>query len=189
MAITIPAKAIHELIKVIEKQRPPTVTCGIDAVQIAFFLEGLQVIARAIDSAYPRYHQLIPDRFKGTVTLERSSFLSALERVAIVASQKNDIIKLEVPPLETPSPMFLRAEVADVGGGVEALDVEVAGSGGVDIGINGKYLAEALKAIKADKVTFNFNTPASPVVIFPVSGGADLVSTHLLMPVQLRGDK
>jgi DNA polymerase III subunit beta len=60
------------------------------------FLWADQVLtSRSLDGTYPNYRQLIPDSFSRTIC-SRSPHpgFAALERVAVLADQHNNVVKL-----------------------------------------------------------------------------------------------
>jgi DNA polymerase-3 subunit beta len=104
-----------------------------------------------------------------------------LERVAIVADQKNSVVKFGFSYDD--QSLRISAEAQDVGSGEETLAVPVPESN-LEIAFNVRYLMDGLKAIATEEVEFRLNTATSPVVLKPANGEQD--STYLVMPVQVR---
>ena len=55
--------------------------------QIAFELNRTLLVSKLIEGNYPNYRQVIPSEAKERITLERETFLSAVRRVSLLASQ------------------------------------------------------------------------------------------------------
>jgi DNA polymerase-3 subunit beta len=107
--------------------------------------------------------------------------LAALDRVAVVADQKNSVVKFG---FNCDNQLLkISAEAQDVGSGQETLAVADL-NGSLEIAFNVRYLMDGLKAIATPKVQFCLNTATAPVVLKPVNGEQD--STYLVMPVQVR---
>lgn len=185
--VTIPARALREVermigMKKVEKDESlPKVTLKFDESQVIFDLGNQRLNSRKLEGAYPAYRQLIPNQFLNQVNLERRILLSALERIAVLASQKNDIIKCAIDSEN--QQLLLSVEAADVGNALESLPAQISGDEPKELAFNVKYLMEGLKVINTSEVQMQLNTANSPVILNPLGG---LKMTYLVMPVQLR---
>ena len=175
---TIPSKALQELQKVgadtkvielVMDERVARFTCG-DRVLTTRILEG----------QYPNYRQLIPRQFARTLVAERRAFLQSLERIAVLADQKNSVVKLSLDTEK--QELAIAVDAQDVGSGREVVPCQISGDS-FDIAFNVKYLLDGLKAANTAEVQMEFNTPTSPAVLSPLGGRK---MTYLLMPVQIR---
>lgn len=175
---TIPAKALTELTKVLNKSKAETLTIRYGNALVEFACDDVEISARMMEGDFPNYRQLIPRTFAVNWTCDRQSLLSSLERLQIFADQKGNIIKFEV----TADQVTLSSDVADVGSGKESLPCE--STGDLVIAFNIKYVIEALKVLPATRSTFYANSPTSPVIIKPLGLEDPLM---LIMPVQVRG--
>jgi DNA polymerase-3 subunit beta len=131
-----------------------------------------------LEGSYPNYQQLLPKNSKHSVVLDRRELIFSLERVAVIAERKNNIIKFDFQQ----NKLQLEAAATDVGQGSESLATQSQGDG-IVIAFNVRYIIEALRNTASSEVIFEMNTPDSPVLIKPL-GGASV--THLVMPVQIR---
>jgi DNA polymerase-3 subunit beta len=113
--------------------------------------------------------------------LDRRGFVSALERVAVLADQHNNVVKLSSDP--DSGKVILRADAQDVGSGSEALAAELTGEA-IEIAFNVRYLLDGLKVMGSDQVALQCNAATTPAVLEPV--GEDAAFTYLVMPVQIR---
>jgi len=173
---TIPGDALRTLERIIETQQEPTVQVLIDRT-MALFAVGNDIFStRLLDGQYPNYRQLIPKNFERQFTFNRKAAIEALERIAVFAAQRNNIVKLSFGTDE----LQVSADAAEVGGGVERLPCDDADE--FEAAFNLIYLLQGLKGCKGDEVTLQANTPTSPVVIEEKGRGF----TYLIMPVQIR---
>jgi DNA polymerase-3 subunit beta len=152
----------------------------VDETQVHFDLGAQRLTTRLLEGQYPNYRQLLPKEFARTVTFDRRLMMQSLERVGVLASQKNDIIKISVD--STAQSIALSVEATEVGSGREEMPAKVTGDD-LDIAFNVRYLLDGLRAMDVVEVTMHCNAPTSPVVFKPVGGGLD----YLVMPVQIRG--
>jgi DNA polymerase III subunit beta len=180
LEVTIPARALRELERMLNQQTEGAIAVKFDRANMIFQSANQILISRLLDGTYPNYRQLIPSRFDRQVTLERKLFLSALERIAVLADQKNNIVKITVD--STGQEISLSVEAPDVAAGRESLPAQVSGED-VEIAFNVKYLLDGLKALPSNEIQIQMNNPTSPAVLVPI--GATKM-TYLLMPVQIR---
>lgn len=184
--VTVPARALRELERMISmsqgksKDESLSLLVHLDPGQVVFELPEQRLTSRTLEGKYPAYRQLIPTQFQRQVNVERKLLLGALERIAILASQKNDIVKFSID--QEKQQVSLSVEAQDVGSGQESIDAQVSGDS-LDIAFNAKYAMESLKNISANEIQIQLNSATTPVVLNPLSGAKMI---HLLMPVQLR---
>ncbi|NET31628.1 MAG: DNA polymerase III subunit beta [Cyanothece sp. SIO1E1] len=181
MNVTIPAKALRELERMVQMYKSSeAIALRFDQGQVIFELGDQRVTSRLLEGQYPNYPQLIPEQFANQVTIERRLLISALERIAVLADQKNNIVKLTLDCNE--QTLHLSVEAQDVGSGQETIVAQISGDS-MDIAFNVKYLLDGLKVIDNAEVQLQFNTPTSPAVVTPLGG---VKMTYLIMPVQIR---
>ncbi|HAC62525.1 MAG TPA: DNA polymerase III subunit beta [Cyanothece sp. UBA12306] len=179
-SVTIPARALRELERMLSsRQGTDTVALSVDEAQIVFELGEQRLTSRKLDGAYPAYNQLIPSQFGRTVNLERKRFMSGLERVAVLADQKNNLVKCSIDGEE--GLVSLSVEAQDLGKAKESMPAEITGEGG-DIAFNVKYLMDGLKALPTKEISIQLNEGNQPVILTPLGG---LKMIYLVMPVQI----
>ena len=178
--VTIPAKALQELMKLLERQSGSSVAVRFDQGQAVFEWVDQRLTSRLLEGQYPNYRQLVPKQFAHQVTIDRRILISSLERISVLADQKNNIVKLTVDSLN--QQLLLSVDAQDVGSGRETIAAQVSGEG-LEVAFNVKYLLDGLKAITTTEVQMQLNTSTSPVILTPLGG---LKMTYLVMPVQVR---
>jgi len=182
-SVTVPARSLRELERLLTgrpSREPLSLFC--ERGQVVVLWADQVLTSRSLDGAYPNYRQLIPDAFSRAITVDRRAFTAALERVAVLADQLNNVVKLCSDPGR--GVVTIRADAQDVGSGSEALAATIVGEE-IEIAFNVRYLLDGLKAMAADQVTLRCNAPTTPAVLVPV--GEDAAFTYLVMPVQVRG--
>ncbi|MEL7053140.1 MAG: DNA polymerase III subunit beta [Cyanobacteria bacterium J06634_6] len=181
MKVTIPGKALRELERILQGYASSEpVAFKLDPTQVVFDLGQQRITTRLLEGQYPNYRQLIPNKFERQLTLDRKQFMSSLERIAVMADQRNNIVKLSIDSDQ--QSLTLSVEAQEVGSGLENLPAQVTGDS-LDIAFNVRYLLEGLKALPASEIQIQCNTATSPSVLTPL-GGSKL--TYLVMPVQIR---
>lgn len=181
LEVTVPAKALRELERMIGmRQSPEPLALHFDQGQIIFEWADQRLTSRTLEGQYPAYHQLIPRQFQRQITLERRQLLTALERIAVLADQKNNIVKFSIDSIN--QEIALSVEAQDVGSGRESMPAQISGES-IEVAFNIKYLMDGLKALPSSEIQIQLNTALSPVILTPLGS---LKMTYLVMPVQIR---
>ena len=182
MDVTVPAKALRELEKMLQVYASSDpIALRFDRTQVIFELGGQRLTTRLLEGQYPNYRQLVPKQFERQITIDRKLLSSALERIAVLADQKNNIVKLSLDPDQ--QTVAISVEAQEVGSGREVVAAQITGDA-LDIAFNVRYLLDGLKALETNEVQMQCNTATSPSVIVPLG---ELQMTYLVMPVQIRG--
>ncbi|MDM7951605.1 MAG: DNA polymerase III subunit beta [Cyanobium sp. CZS 25K] len=181
-AVTVPARSLRELERILSgrgSQEPLSLFC--ERGQVVVLSADQVLTSRSLDGTYPNYRQLIPPSFQRRIVLDRRAFIAGLERVAVLADQHNNVVKISADPAAGTA--TIRADAQDVGSGSESLAATIEGEE-IEIAFNVRYLLDGLKAMGSDQVVLQCNAPTTPAVLSPV--GADEAFTYLVMPVQIR---
>ena len=179
--VTVPARSLRELERLLSaRQSSEPVSLFCDRGQVVFLWSDQVLTSRSLDGTYPNYRQLIPDSFSRQLQVDRRALIAALERVAVLADQHNNVVKIVSDPLA--GQLMISADAQDVGSGSESLAAVVSGEA-IQIAFNVRYLIDGLKAIAADQVELHCNAPTTPVILVPVGEPG---FTYLVMPVQIR---
>jgi DNA polymerase-3 subunit beta len=181
LQFTIPARALRELERMLASRPAGSmVALQFEEGQIVFQAEGDRLTSRTLEGQYPAYRQLIPNQFQRQVTIDRRQLLSAVERIAVLADQKNNIIKFTID--NDNQQLSLSVDAQDVGSGRESLSAQITGES-LEVAFNVKYLLDGLKALPTSDIQMQLNTGSSPVILIPLGG---VKMTYLVMPVQIR---
>ena len=181
-AVTLPARSLREVERLVAGWRsedPISLFC--DRGQVVFLAADQMVTSRTLEGTYPNYRQLIPDGFSRTLTMDRRAMVGALERIAVLADQHNNVVKFSSQPES--GVVLISADAQDVGSGSESLAAELSGDA-IQIAFNVRYMLDGLKAMAGDRVVLHCNAPTTPAVLRPVEDGDGF--TYLVMPVQIR---
>lgn len=179
--LTVPSRTLKELERMLGlPQSSDTVALQFEVGQIIFQGGNHRLTSRTLEGQYPAYRQLIPRQFQRQVAIDRRQLLSAVERIAVLADQKNNIVKFDID--ESAQKIALTVDTQDVGSGTESLAAQVTGES-IEIAFNVKYLIDGLKALSTSDIQLQMNAANTPVILTPLGG---LKMTYLIMPVQIR---
>ena len=180
LAVTIPAKALRELEKIVsDGSESDKVKVSFDEQVMVFELGDRLLTSTKILGDYPAYGQLIPQNFSREIILDRKRLLSSLELVAVLA-QKNNLVKFSLH--NDASELVVSAASQDIGNAEQSLPAEIMGED-IEIAFNIKYLMDGLKALPTSEIKMQLNEWNQPVIFSPLGG---LQMTYLVMPVQIR---
>ncbi len=181
-SITLPSKSLREVEKFLS-------TCDISQ-PINFFIDKGQVVfisvdeiitIRALEGSYPNYSQLLPDKFENILEFDRKEFIASLERIAVLADQHNNVIKVTT---DTAANLIkVSTDAQDIGTGYESLAVSFKGES-FQIAFNVRYLLDGLKVMDSNLIQLSCNSPTTPAVFTPIN--SDINFTYLVMPIQIR---
>ena len=181
-AVTLPARSLREVERLMASWRsdePVSLFC--DRGQVVFLAADQMVTSRTLEGTYPNYGQLIPDGFTRTFGMDRRALIAALERIAVLADQHNNVVKFSSQPED--GVVQISADAQDVGSGSESLPANLEGDA-MQIAFNVRYLLDGLKAMGSDRIVLHCNAPTTPAVLR--SDEASEAFTYLVMPVQIR---
>ena len=178
-SVVIPARALHELARVLaDVDDPVDVILAGARNQVLFHLDGVDLVSRLIDGQFPNYQQVVPTSHTTRAILDREELLRAVRPAALIAHESANIVKLQIGgDGESGITVSANAEVGDHVGQVEAA---VEGDG-TTIAFNARYLADVLTNVDADQFALELNGPLSPGVFKPIG---DDHYVHVVMPVR-----
>ncbi|RZN96765.1 MAG: DNA polymerase III subunit beta [Synechococcus sp. MED-G134] len=181
-AVTLPSRSLREVERLMASWRsdePVSLFC--DRGQVVFLAADQMVTSRTLEGTYPNYGQLIPDGFTRTFGMDRRALIAALERIAVLADQHNNVVKFSSQPED--GVVQISADAQDVGSGSESLSANLEGDA-MQIAFNVRYLLDGLKAMGSDRIVLHCNAPTTPAVLR--SDDVPEAFTYLVMPVQIR---
>ena len=154
------------------------VKISVGAKHISFSIGETVVVSRRLEGEFLNYKKSIPDSFKYTVKVDRGEFMSAIDRVALIVSERNT------------SPVRMSFNdgsidclcVTPIGRAEDVCTCEGSGEG-LQIGFNARYLKDALKAAAKEELNICLNSASSPCIITAADGSHNF--TYMILPVRL----
>ncbi|MCL5269015.1 MAG: DNA polymerase III subunit beta [bacterium] len=145
--------------------------------QVMFQLSNLCYISNRIEGTYPRYEAVIPQSFKRTIKIQKTTLSDAISRAAILAERKHHSIVLAF----SPGQIEISAQSSEDGSYEGKVEVEYDGEP-FRIAFNHQYLQEIFKVTPDAVVSMKLRENTAPVV-FECEGAPD--SLFLVMPVRM----
>ena len=171
-----PARTLNEISKMLSGEEGAEVTLYEENGQLLVKSDSMTIVSRLYRGDFIKRETVIPKNFSTTVTLNREELIASAERAAIlIRGDKNNLVTLDVT-----SDRVKISSVSDYGNVSEAVSAD---TDGVDliISMNAKYLLDALRALKEERVTISFNGAISPFIL---QNQEKKDSLYLILPVK-----
>ncbi len=178
-SFVISAKTISETVKIITDESE-NIDFYVGNRHVSMCIDGYTVISRKIEGEFFDYKKTIPASFATTVKVNTKEIVSIIDRISLII---NDHIKTPTRcNIENDQIVFSCS--TGLGRATDSYKVDVNGDT-FEIGINSRYLLEALKACETDEAVVNFNGPFSVIIIKPTEGDDYL---YMMMPTRLKAE-
>ncbi len=174
--IIVPRKTVAEVQRLVD-DAGEEVKVELSATKIRFSLGNAVLTSKLIDGTFPDYGRVIPASNDKTLVVDKGEFVSAVDRVSTVSSERGRAVKLAL----TDGRLTLSVINPDSGSATEELEVEY-GSEALDIGFNGRYLLDILQQIEGEKARLKLADPGSPTLIEDMEAAGAL---YVLMPMRV----
>ncbi len=175
----ISGKAITEVTKLISEESDD-ISITVAKRLISFTIDGYVFISRLLEGDFVNYEKIIPTENKQSVALNTHDLIETVERVSLLI---NDTFSTPIRCMFDESKLTLGCATT-MGRATEKFDCALYGEP-FEIGLNSRYMLEALRACESANVTFKFNGSNSGVVITDTDeNNNDFL--YLIMPVRLK---
>ena len=176
--IIIPAKTLSEVVKLFG-EADEVVHISANRRFVVFATQSYTVISRLIEGEFLDYRRVIPEGYKTRVTVDVRDFATTIERASLIITER----------LKNPLRVMFDDHITvrcqtTLGKVVDELPAQVEGDP-VEIGFNNRYLLDALRYSRCDKLVFELSGPLSPVKVLPKDGWNFL---FLVLPVRFKND-
>ena len=150
----LPMKGIKEVQRIISSMQPDAaVEILFDEGQFYFRSDGIEFTVRRVESRFPPYEKILPKGHATSVSVDRASLISALERVDVIVRDYNRMVVLDITPGEN---IILRGKAPDFGQAMEEIGADVTGDK-IRIAVNSRFFMDALKVLREPSVRLDFN--------------------------------
>lgn len=170
--LVLPFKTVDELLKTLTTEG----TLKIQATenQIAFEFDEMLVVSKLVEGTYPNFRQVIPAQCEERVMVEREALLTAIRRVALIASDKSNSVKLTFGK----NKLEISVVTPEVGEARETLAVNYSGKQ-LSVAFNPEFLMDPLRNLAKDEIFMELTDDLSPGVL-----KADIPFLYVLMPMR-----
>ena len=177
--VVIAGKALSEISKLIGEATEEVEIAVADRL-IMFNIDGYSFISRLLEGEFVNYQKTIPSEHRQSVTVKINDFINVVERVALLIS---DSFSTPVRCIFNEDHVILSSATA-VGRATDTFMVTLNGDP-FEIGLNSRYLLEALRAVDDERVEIFFNG-ANAGVIIKSANSENEDYLYMIMPMRLK---
>lgn len=177
-SFVVPGSALSDVEKICSDE-DENVKISVGNKHVNFAIGDTVVIARRLEGEFLNYRKSIPDTFKYELKVDRGEFISTIDRVSLIVSEKNSS-----PVRMTLSDGTINCLCVTPIGRAEDVCVCEGNGEDLEIGFNDRYMKDALKAAGVDELKICVNTASSPCIVKAADGSDKF--TYMILPVRLR---
>ncbi|GAB6431073.1 DNA polymerase III subunit beta [Bacillus luti] len=175
----VPSATVNELLKLINNNLE-FVTIYLSESHIIFTFGTTTLYSRLIEGKYPNISNLIPNEFQTVIHMDRKKILQGVDRSSLLASEwANNNVNLEIINEST---IKVSSNASQIGKISETQQIDtIRGEKQLNISFDGRFMVDALRAIKEETVTLSFGGSMRPILI---EAGEQSTAVHLISPVR-----
>ena len=174
--VILPRKTVLELQRLLKDEETP-IEMRFANNQAKFAFSGMAFVTKLVEGKFPDYNRVIPKNRKNTVVLGRVTLLQALQRAAILTSEKFKGVRVNLEP----GVLKIASSNAEQEEAKEEIEVDYSGDS-IEIGFNVTYLIEVLANMNQDMVRLELeDSTASTLFTIPEQPGFK----YVVMPMRI----
>ncbi|MFZ2494386.1 MAG: DNA polymerase III subunit beta [Candidatus Saccharimonadales bacterium] len=172
----IPVQTLHDVARVLPDDCDE-IEVLLDAQQIRFLMNDIEITSRLIDGTYPDYRQLIPSSTEISFTTAKEDLVRISKIASLFAKESGGSITIKTDTVA--GNVSIHSLASQIGENTSELQTTPSGDGQVTL--NSRYLIEALGVIEDNDIDFGFSGKLAPCVV-RAQKNSDY--THIIMPLK-----
>lgn len=177
MQAIVPTKALR-IIKNLPVEDETPITLMLEEQRMGVDLGDSKVVTQLLSGVFPDWERVVPKEFTKTWTLDRGELLDNVKRTMVIAKEAAFRIKFSAQG----DHIELTARAENNGEAKEQVSA-VANDGDMEIAFNGKFVQDALAALRSDGIKAELTEASRPAVFRPIEGGENQFC--VIMPMSL----
>ena len=178
--IIIPSKTLQELLKIMGGA-DEDVKIDANRRYVVFTTNGYTIMSRLIEGDFLNYESVIPQGARTKVVVDCKSFIETIERASLIITER---LKNPLRITFSKDKVTVRCQTT-LGKVVDEFPPVSMEGEEVEIGFNNRYMLDALRNSKCEKMLMEINGPLSPVKLLPTEG-KDFI--YLVLPVRFKNE-
>jgi DNA polymerase-3 subunit beta len=166
----VPAKVLSEVSKLIEGENVETISFAVSDTKVLVLFGNTIVSSRLIGGDYPNTRNIVPKSFNYFLEANAQELISAMERVSLLLSEKENVVKLTL----SKDGVEVSTKSSQVGSATEKINTCQYDGERLEISFNSNYVIEAIKACGSEDVTLAFLGEMKPFVIKNAQDGSQI---------------
>jgi DNA polymerase III subunit beta len=174
--VILPRKTVLELQRLL-RDEDTAIEMRFAGNQARFAFSGMEFTTKLVEGKFPDHNRVIPKAHKNSLTLGRLPLLAALQRAAILTSDKFKGVRVNLEP----GSLKIASSNAEQEEAKEELDVDYNGDA-IEIGFNVTYLIDALGNMSAEMLKIELQDGnAAALITAPDQAGFK----YVVMPMRI----
>ncbi|MBP3895546.1 MAG: DNA polymerase III subunit beta [Mogibacterium sp.] len=175
--VIIPAKLINETAKIMDAEGDDRLSFEIIDNKVVMAFDNNKVTINTFSGKFIDFERLLSRVGEINVRVKRDDLLKSTERASLLASvQNNNLIRFNIK-----KDVMLITSLNEEGNIEEKVEIINDGEE-LNIGINSRYLKDALSVIDEEEIMINFKDSVSPCIISPLKGDK---YNYLILPIRM----
>ena len=159
--IVIPCKNILELMKIL-KEDEDMLHIHIFQNRVLFKFDNVLLQSRLLNGTYPDTSKLIPTEYTLKIEAPLMQLYNVVDRASLLSNDKEkNVIKL----VTDKNIMTISSNSPEIGRVEEKLSIEKLVDSDISIAFSSKYMMDALRALKCEKVIILFSSEVKPIIL------------------------
>ncbi|SBP87034.1 DNA polymerase III subunit beta [Thiomonas delicata] len=157
--VILPRKTVMELLRLLaDGEEPIAMRFASNQAKLSF--GDMELVSKLVEGKFPDYQRVVPKGHKNHLQLSRQTLLAALQRVAILTSDKFKGVRINLEP----GALRISSTNAEQEEAQEELDVDYSGDP-IEIGFNVAYLIDVLSNLPGETVRLDLQDGNSSVLM------------------------
>jgi DNA polymerase-3 subunit beta len=174
--IILPRKTVQELAKLLADYADE-VFVELSANKVRFKAGDIVLTSKLIDGTFPDYQRVIPQGNDKIMHIAKADFISAVDRVSTLSSEKGRAVKLNI----SGGKLVLSVNNPESGSATEEMALEYEGDA-LEIGFNARYLIDIATQFESERAVFKMSDPSAPTLL---QEEGDTSALYVLMPMRV----
>ncbi|WP_343635091.1 DNA polymerase III subunit beta [Roseateles sp.] len=180
--VILPRKTVLELMRLLKDggkgdDESAPIEMRFAGNQAKFSFSGMEFVTKLVEGKFPDYNRVIPKNHRFHVILGRQPLLAALQRAAILTSEKFKAVRLSFDP----GLLSIASSNAEQEEAKEELEIDYGGDQ-IETGFNVTYLMDVLSNMSQDMVRVDLNDSSSSALLsIPEHNGFK----YVVMPMRI----
>lgn len=163
--VILPRKTVLELMRLLKDggkgdDESAPIEMRFAGNQAKFSFSGMEFVTKLVEGKFPDYNRVIPKNHRFHVILGRQPLLAALQRAAILTSEKFKAVRLSFEP----GLLSIASSNAEQEEAKEELEIDYGGDQ-IETGFNVTYLMDVLSNMSQDMVRVDLNDSSSSALL------------------------
>ena len=180
--VILPRKTVLELMRLLKDggkgdDESAPIEMRFAGNQAKFSFSGMEFVTKLVEGKFPDYNRVIPKNHRFHVLIGRQPLLAALQRAAILTSEKFKAVRLSFDP----GLLSIASSNAEQEEAKEELEIDYGGDQ-IETGFNVTYLMDVLANMSQDMVRVDLNDSSSSALLsIPEHNGFK----YVVMPMRI----